>query len=96
MDNNRIIQIILCVKPIIAVYDITGDSDHYWFSWIYHIGLTEDGSIVPIDIFDGCLVNAEDVRNFCGVYYGLDYVEDVNMREQMKRWLETEGKNNAN
>lgn len=60
MDIGRIIQVIPCVHPLIAVYTPEPkDSDEYCFSWIYYLGLTEDGYVVPLDLMSGYFENAD-------------------------------------
>lgn len=88
MDNDKTIQIIPCVKPLIGVYAPCADGFEYYFSWIYYIGLTEDGGITPIDNLDGFLVSADGVSNFCGAWYGPEGLEGEPYYEQMKKWME--------
>lgn len=88
MDIERIIQVIPCVKPMIAVYEPGNDDEEYWFSWIYYLGLTTKGDVVPLDIFDGMFTIADEMSNFCGVYFSAIYLEEEPFYEKMKKWME--------
>lgn len=88
MGNDRIIQIIPCAKPMVAVYRPCNDDCEYYFSWVYYIGLNEEGLIVPIDLLDGFLQSADDISNFSGAWYGPEGLEDEEFYDQMKKWME--------
>lgn len=85
-ENEKIVQIIPCSKPLMAVYSPTEGYDEYWFNWIYFMGLTDEGMIRPIDFFDGFPCSAMDIGNFYGVYADIDGLEEEPFYEKMKEW----------
>lgn len=68
MEQEKIIQVVPCAKPMIGVYAPTEISDGYDFEWIRFIGLTADGRVVPIINCGGFLDSATMVRNYEGTY----------------------------
>lgn len=88
MDNDRIIQVIPCTKPMIAVFEPVEDEE-YSFSWIYYLGLTESGHIEPLDCCEGFFDNVASFRNYTGVWYDGDKViEREKFCKQLKAWKE--------
>lgn len=88
INNDKIIQIIPCVKPVIAVYEPVDEEGEYSFSYIYYIGLKEDGSIIAIDIIDGYFDGTDEVQNFVGIWNNAEQAENEKFYGQMRKFEE--------
>ena len=63
MNKKRIVQIIPCVEPVVAIYDCSGELME---EDVFYLALREDGYVDPLVLCDG---NYDRVRsgNFKGL-----------------------------
>lgn len=92
MNEDRIIQVIPCTKPMIAVWD---DENHaeYGFSYVRYLGLTIRGEIVQINFSEGW---AEPIFSNEKYYLGLWEEDSENFKGELfyghfLKWKENQG-----
>lgn len=89
MNSDRIIQVIPCVKPMIAVFGNSKDRE-YCFNWIYYMGLTMGGLVEPLVNLEGWIEKCNFYNNYIGVWDGVESTSEEAFYEEMKEWKENQ------
>lgn len=80
MNKKRIVQIIPCVEPVVAIYDCSGELTEEDISYL---ALCDNGSIEPISLSDGCY-DMVKAGNFIGLFSKKDNWRPVDESEYEK------------
>ena len=77
MNNKRIVQIIPCVEPVVAIYDCNGE---LMKEDIFYLALCDNGSIEPISLGEG-YYDMIKAGNFKGLLSKKDNFQPVDESE---------------